>query len=121
MRFHLLVFFTLACGLCGITRGQEYVRIGLSDFSEVESFNIQIVSGAYQWVDSKGMVLDTLTDPVSMSIRANLWEVRQDRLSSDARHSAFLRKFSITLHFGNSIGVVLARGTRLRSRKRPCS
>ena len=75
MRFHLLVFFTWACGLYGTTRGQEYVRISLSDFSGVESFNIQIVSGAYQWVDSRGMVLDTLTDPVSLSIRNNLREV----------------------------------------------
>ena len=74
MRFHLLVF-TWACGLCGTTRGQEYVRIGLSDFSGVESFNIQIISGAYQWVDSHGIVLDTLIDPVSLSIRDNQWEV----------------------------------------------
>ena len=72
-----LFFFLLMSGSCPwrTIHSQEFVRIGLSDFSDISSVDIRIVSGGFRWLDANGTVLDTLKKSVRLEWHNDLWMV----------------------------------------------
>ena len=74
MRAFSLILLVVT-GLMKTAQSQEFVRIGLSDFSNVEAIDIRTISGGFQWIDADGSVLDTLTRSAHLTIRNDQWNL----------------------------------------------
>jgi stage II sporulation protein D len=74
MRFIILLFFFQICRIPS-TQCQEFVRIGLNDFSDSKTLNLHVISGGYRWLDASGMVLDTLNHSIAMVLEGDRWQI----------------------------------------------